>query len=59
MQIQGDLDENPTGQALADLIPRNKNSWQKRLDGYRIKHGKHADEQEKGENIETKHKTPS
>jgi len=24
MQIQGDLDENPTGQALADLIQRNK-----------------------------------
>jgi len=35
---------------------RNKKSWQKRSGGYRIKHGKHADEQAKGENIETKHR---
>jgi len=58
MQIQGDLDENPTGQALADLI-RNKKSWQKRSGGCRIKRGKHVDEQAKGESIETKHRTPS
>jgi len=38
---------------------RNQKSWQKRSGGYKIKHGKNADEQAKGESIETKHKTPS
>jgi len=57
-QIQGDLDENPTGQALADLIHKEPKSLQKRSGVCKIKHGRHEDEQAKGENIETKHKTP-
>jgi len=38
---------------------RNKKSWQKKYGGYRIKLGKHAEEQGKGKNTETKLKTPS
>jgi len=52
------LVETPTGQALADLFTRNKRSWQKRSDGYRIKLGKRADEQGKGKNTGIKHRTP-
>jgi len=43
------MDENLTGQALADLIHCQQTS-----SGYKIKHGKHTDEQAKGESIETK-----
>jgi len=58
-QIKGELDVNPTGQALADLIHEEQKSWQKKYGGYRIKLGKHAEEQGKGNNTETKLKTPS
>jgi len=56
-QIKGDLDENPTGQALADLIHKEQKFWQKRSNGYRIRLGKHADVQGKGKNIGIKHRT--
>ena len=49
----------PTGQALADLIHEEKKIWQKKYGGYKIKHGKHAEEQGKGKNTGTKLKTPS
>jgi len=38
---------------------RNNKSWLKKFDGYRIKRGKHAEEQAKGKNIGTKLRTPS
>jgi len=56
-QIKGELDVNLTGQALADLIHEEQNFWQKRHGGYKIKHGKHAEERGKEKNTETKHKT--
>ena len=58
-QIKGELDVNPTGQALADLIHEEQKSWRKKYGGCRIKLGKHAEGQEKGKNTETKLKTPS
>ena len=48
---------NPTGQALEDLIHDEQNFWQKRYGGYKIKHGKHAEEQGKGKNTETNQNT--
>jgi len=37
---------------------RNKKSWRKRYGGYKIKHGRHAEEQVKGKSIETNTKHP-
>ena len=56
-QIKEALAENPTGQALADLIHKEQKFWQKRSDGYRIKLGKHADVQAKRKEHGIKHKT--
>jgi hypothetical protein len=57
-QIQRDLNENPTGQALAALIHKEQGVLEKRSDGCRTKHGWRADKQGKGKNIGIKHRTP-
>jgi len=59
MQIQGDLNENPTGQALADLIHKEQIILAKEVRWLQDKAWKARDEQAREENTETKHRTPS
>jgi len=55
-QIKVDLDKIRQAKQRT-LSTRNKELWQKKSDGYRIKLGKHADVQGKGKNIGIKHRT--